>query len=421
MATNEIKESEVMKKAIIQTALTCFIGLCWNNTSGQNLDDYVAIGLKNNPLLQMHQLNYQSQLEQVNVQAALPNPKISGGVFISPIETRVGAQVVKLSVSQQLPWFGTQQSKATLSKHRATSFQYKWQDQQLQLIYHIKSAWFQLYKQKRSVAFTKDNIELLKSLERLALKNYEAGQVALAYVLKTQLLIADLENELSTLNSEEVKLLAQFNELLGREADQEVLLPEELFVDSLSLSKIDFQQHPLVLAQESERLSLDETRHLTELLNKPQFTVGVDYGVVQKRGIGEIRDDGKDFLMPSVGLNVPIFKKKNESAARAVKHQHDAAVLAKEASLNRLRAEYADKSGVYQNALERYQVFSDQIEKSREMLDLLISGFSGGSRNFDELLSTQQLILHYQLAGVEAQVIQSITLAQLHYLLTKDN
>ena len=71
------------------------------------LNQYLTMAAENNPGLKSKFLEYQAALERVPQVGSLPDPQVSFGYFIQPVETRVGPQQARLSVMQMFPWFGT--------------------------------------------------------------------------------------------------------------------------------------------------------------------------------------------------------------------------------------------------------------------------------------------------------------------------
>ncbi|MDZ7689755.1 MAG: hypothetical protein U5K69_01120 [Balneolaceae bacterium] len=71
------------------------------------LEAHLQTAAQNNPALKASFNHYLAALEQVPQVNALPDPELAFGYFISPIETRVGPQTARFSLSQMFPWFGT--------------------------------------------------------------------------------------------------------------------------------------------------------------------------------------------------------------------------------------------------------------------------------------------------------------------------
>ena len=103
------KKESVMKNKII----TLIMILVWGASvvQAQRLDTYLQIAADNNPGLQSKYKEFEAALQKIPQVNALPDPSFSFGYFISPVETRVGPQRAKFSLSQLFPWFGTLEAK----------------------------------------------------------------------------------------------------------------------------------------------------------------------------------------------------------------------------------------------------------------------------------------------------------------------
>ncbi len=76
-----------------------------------DLVGYLQTSAQNNPGLKARFNEYLAALEVAPQVKSLPDPQLAFGYFIQPVETRVGPQQFKISVSQMFPWFGTLKAK----------------------------------------------------------------------------------------------------------------------------------------------------------------------------------------------------------------------------------------------------------------------------------------------------------------------
>ncbi|MDZ7774712.1 MAG: hypothetical protein U5L09_03395 [Bacteroidales bacterium] len=58
-------------------------------------------------------------MQEIPQASSLSDPAFSLGVFLSPVETRVGAQRTKFSLTQMFPWFGTLKARGDAAALRA--------------------------------------------------------------------------------------------------------------------------------------------------------------------------------------------------------------------------------------------------------------------------------------------------------------
>ena len=101
-----------MKKTLI---IFMSIWLGQFSLKSQDLQVFLKEAAENNPELKAQFYQYNAALERVDQQNALPDPTLSFGYFISPVETRIGAQDFKISISQMFPWMGTLKSKESVA------------------------------------------------------------------------------------------------------------------------------------------------------------------------------------------------------------------------------------------------------------------------------------------------------------------
>ena len=80
----------------------------------QSLEELKTISAENNLELKAQYKSFEAQLENVTQAKSWQDPNLSFGYFISPIETRVGPQIARFSLTQMLPWFGTFKTKGEM-------------------------------------------------------------------------------------------------------------------------------------------------------------------------------------------------------------------------------------------------------------------------------------------------------------------
>lgn len=143
----------------------------------QTLGEYLEIAVENNPSLQASFKVYQASLEKSN-QVSLESPQLNIGVYTRPMELLMGNQRAEASLMQMLPWFGmlkTQRDEASLM---AEAKYEEFRQQRNLLLYQVKEKYFQLQQLQNTIEITTSNLEILKSLERLAIIRYQGGNTA---------------------------------------------------------------------------------------------------------------------------------------------------------------------------------------------------------------------------------------------------
>ena len=106
----------------------------------QSLDSLQALAYENNPGLKASYKEFESTLTRVDQASALADPTLSFGYFISPVETRVGPQRAKLSLTQMFPWFGTLKASDDVATYQAEASYQRFLDQKAKLGLQVSKA-----------------------------------------------------------------------------------------------------------------------------------------------------------------------------------------------------------------------------------------------------------------------------------------
>ena len=146
--------------------------------SGQNLPDslatYLEIAARNNPGVQQKLLEYQAALQKVPQVGSLPDPELSAGVFLKPMELLGGNQIADFQLMQMFPWFGVlKNAKDEMSLMAKAKFEL-FRDTKAQVSYDVQRTWYELFRIQEERRISEKNIELLKTIESLALIRFRS-------------------------------------------------------------------------------------------------------------------------------------------------------------------------------------------------------------------------------------------------------
>lgn len=140
----------------------------------QTLDDYLIIAAENNPGLKASYARYQAAQERIN-QPGLPDPELQAGIFLRPMERFMGNQQADLQLMQMFPWFGMISTQKGEANFMAQAQYQLFLEEKNQLMYLVKSTWYDLIKLNEEIRISRENLEFLKKYERLALIKYQAA------------------------------------------------------------------------------------------------------------------------------------------------------------------------------------------------------------------------------------------------------
>lgn len=413
---NIVMSQQLLVKAVI---MVIFLVIMSANVFGQmSLEGYLETAARQNPTIKAKFNLYLAALEQVDQEGALPDPTVSFGYFISPVETRVGSQRFRLSLSQMFPWKGTLKVKEQVAASRAKALFYEFEEARNQLFLKIRHKWLDLYELKQEIAIMQANLELLRSYEPVTKTKYEANLVSLADLIRVQISIDNAVAQLELLQMKHTPLVGDFNLLLNRDLSRDVYIADTLGTVTEAMYHIDSvkARHPIMERLRTGLETLGYSEALAALKRKPNIGFGLDYGFIGRRPGVTVSDNGKDILMPQVSLSLPVFGKKNKAFQREValkKESYQAQLSAEENELSNdwVQAEYQMES-----AQKELELFQEEIDKMNVLLRVLTSEYSNNNRDFEELLKTQQQLLQLRLARVRAIVKYHHGMHQKDYL-----
>lgn len=159
-------------------AILMIAGAGSTTVSGQNLPDslatYLEIAARNNPGVQQKFLEYQAALQKVPQAGSLPDPELSAGIFLKPMELPGGNQVADLQLMQMFPWFGVlKNAKDEMSLMAKAKFEL-FRDTKAQVYYDVQRTWYEMFRIQGERRISQKNIELLKTIENLSLIKFKS-------------------------------------------------------------------------------------------------------------------------------------------------------------------------------------------------------------------------------------------------------
>jgi len=405
-------------KHLILIPALLLLGL--GSSGAQTLETYFAAAAENNPGLQAKYKEFEAALERVPQVSSLDDPTLSFGYFVSPVETRLGPQKAKFSLSQMFPWFGTLKAKEDAAALAAEAKFQGFVDARNQLYYRVAAAYYPIYKLNEWKQIEKENIEILKSYKNISSRNFENDKGSMVDVLRVDIMLKDASTNLDILNKEEKPLVTAFNKLLNRPADEEVTIDVEKQEDSLPLHQNKdslMNQHPVLKKLELMRQSNEAAETAARKNGYPKFGVGLDYVAVGERTDMQVENNGRDVIMPMVSVSIPIFRKKYNAAVKEAQLKQESLALQKEEFSNNLVSKYEDVWFEINKQDQLINLYNDQIKTTRQTLKLLTTSYANSGKEFEEVLRMQQELLMYEKKKAAAISQYKTSVARLEYVM----
>jgi len=465
-----------MKTLLIYIGLITF---CLSAYSQDSLSYYLVVAAKNNPTVLQKFTEYQAALQKIPQAGSLPDPDLSVGVFLSPMELLSGNQVADIRLMQMFPQFGVlKYAKDEMSMMAKAKFEL-FRDAKLQVFYDVQRTWFELYKVRQDILISEKNIEILHTIERLSLVKFksapagnnvtpqnsnripqnagagnpggqstggnpgnnmgaansqpsqamqsspmstQSGGSGLVDLYRIQIEIGELNNNLSLLKNQQNTIVVRFNTYLNRPVKSTLSFPDFLKPDSLGISLMALSDsmltnNPMLGMLKYEQKSLEARKQMVTRMGFPMVGLGLNYTLINKSAMSTSEMNGKDMIMPMVTVTLPIYRKKY----RAMKSEADLLKNATEqgihATANSLQTEYYQALQMYQDAQRRMKLYESQSQLANKSLDIIIKNFSASASGLIDVLTIRKQTLDYEFKQVEAVADFNTSIAWLKRLM----
>lgn len=387
------------------------------------LDEYLLIAARNNPGLKARFNTYMAALEKVSQKGALPDPKLTFGYFINPVETRLGPQRANIGLSQSFPWFGSIRAGKDVASELAQAEYEAFENYKSNLYFEIKEAYYQYYFMEKAIDITRENLEILRIFKNLSLVKIEAGTASLVDELRVQMELNDLENRLALFIDSRNLYQTKFNNLLNRDYTVQIMIPEQLPQESLPfehfalLDSIYANNHDIKLIDHKLKAFMNQ-EIAAQKEGMPKFNLGVNYIIVGKQEKSMDPNSGNDALLfPSFGISVPIYRKKYKAMIKEASYLQKAEIEKKDEKRNMLYTLFKETYKDLDDSKRRIYLNNRQSGIAKKVLDILITSYSTNSKDFEEVLRIERQLLGYKLEEQKAIIDNNASVAFMEYLL----
>ena len=370
------------------------------------LKDLEAEALKNNPEIGMAVKKVESAEERKSLAAAMPDPMI--GYEIRNVGALGTSTVGKEEMSmqgfvfqQEVPFPGKLSTKGNAARKLAEREQENGIETRLRVLNSLRTAYFDYYLAYQAADILEQNKEIMKNFERIAEARYATGQGTQQDVLRAQLEVSMLIEQLAVQEQKKEAQRAVINSLLGRDPFAPLGQPTDKFAQSFDreldgLSSMALSHSPALAAK---KRMVEQSEYELSSSRREYLPDMVVYGGWFTRG------ELKDVYEASVMLRVPLYFWNKSTGVKAAAADVSAARYDLEASrlalLARVRELYS-MAKTSEHHLHLYE--SGIIPQARLALQSTTSNYQVGKTDFLSLLESETVLLKYQLVYEEELV-----------------
>jgi len=404
----------------------CFAALAHAAAPGADVEGLLAIAHEGNPEYAGMRFEAEAAAQRIEPAGALPDPKLrtelmditKGGqqnATLSP--SRVGS--TRYTLMQDIPWYGKRDLKREIAELEAESARGRALGTWADVAARIKTTYAQQYFLAQNERLTREILDLISRLEKIAQARYAGGLAAQQDVIRAQVEQTSLRNELIALQTERHHMHTRMNLLLARPANAPLSEPEMLRPIPLP-AKLDYAaleervrtRNPLLAADDSRLRSAEKNRELAYKNRYPDFTVGVVPNQVQ--------NSVKQWDL-MVEMNIPL-----QQGTRRAQERESEALLAvarsrREATANQVLSDLSENLAGLDAARRSEALGRDsQLPQAELTFKSALAGYENGKVDFATLLDAQRQIRQARQNQIRAQAETQARLAEIERIVGEE-
>jgi outer membrane protein, heavy metal efflux system len=360
----------------------------------------VRNALAANPMLRAARSGAAAAAQRIGPAGALPDPQLQFGLM-NRMAADFGATddpmtMNQVQLMQMLPWPGKLGGARRAARHSAAAATADADEQQRMLDAQVRMAYFEVAFADRALAVMQRTRELLREFATVATTMYAVGSGIQQDVLRAQVEVARMGEEIARMAQMRLAAAARLNALLGREATAPVAAVELPEVAAAELAPLDSLlasalAHRPALRAGAERVAASEASFgaaRRELF--PDLSVAVAY---------QQRPRFPAMMSLMVGINLPVF-----AAARQIPMRREAAAMRDMSQAELLHLQNETMARVVETRARADQdrnlvrLYGGSIlPQARSAVQAALSSYRAGRVTFMTLLDNQMTVNRYEI------------------------
>jgi outer membrane protein TolC len=397
------------------------LGMCAHTIYAGETGRILTEMRSNSPRIAAAQYGAEAGRAKASGAGSLPDLQITGGVFIRPVETRVGPQRGRLGAAQRFPL------PKTLRAQQHTAFAEAGvmaKEADAVIAEENRDAlywWLKLYE---SVQVSKKLDELLELKNReydVAHTAYSVGEKRHRVLLDLNIRIAEIEEEIARqrriLRTSRAELQSR-GVSPSRFEYMEDAVPDIPPMDTVADSFFLSENSALAVAQ-AEITSAKEQIDLADRAGAPDITLSTEY-IFTRKGDPDMvssAESGRDPWMVGVGLSLPLWQ-------RSLRALREEAAVKSRAQQTRYEYRRAELTAQLTSARESEREARRQVRRyderviplAREIAALEQEAYAQDEATYGAVLRADAAIISYETQRIRAAVAELNARNELHYL-----
>lgn len=379
-----------------------------------DLDLLISIVKSRNPEIREVLARAKAGVEEVRRASSLDDPMLKVETWGVPINQPTAfnqADTNMIGLRQNFPFPGNLSLKGEAALRDAESMFQMYRDRQLDIVMRLRKSYLEYYSMSREIDIHLEHVRLMTEMEKVAEIKYRNGQVSQQDVLKPQVELVMLHNDVLSMSQHVESAKAAINALLNRPPDAPLGKPKEpAFTDE----KFDVQELSAKALSRPDVLAADLRIKATEAMakvasregNLPDFSIGLDYWQMP----GAPNDGYGAMLM----INLPWFTGKHGAEVAKMEHTLRADQAAAQTTRNKALYEVRDAYFRVEAARKSLILFKGElVPKSAQSADVSRANYEKDKASFLDLLDAERSLRDVKLKYSQALVQYEMAVADL--------
>jgi len=367
------------------------------------LDDYIRIALRDSPAIARAVRQAQALGYQVPQVTSLDDPMIN---LVPPLgdmtQTAAGMMDGVVGVSQKIPFPGKLDARGRIAEDTVRMALCNVADQRIATAAQVEKAYYGYYLADVSIQITRQSEGLLRQIRDVAAARYKSGAATQQDVLRAEVELYGLQNELITLSQQRATARALLNTLMNRRVDADLPPPRPFELSHVEWKLPQAMKQAVAANPRLARLQAQvkrdlETIKLARLNYFPDLSLGFSYTFISGSGISPVRT-GDDNWSFGLGLNLPIWWQRLRARVLEGNAQALASVEEYDELRNLLFFQLQDTLVKIDTQYRQALVFRDLIvPRSWQAVEVSTSAYQAGTVEFTALIDNWRKWLEFSL------------------------
>ena len=368
------------------------------------LNKFIETAKKQNPSLleAKNRINIYKQIP--DQRSSWKDPMLTLGLANLPVDTfsfREQAMTQKqIQLTQEIPFPGKTSLKREAADEDVSIAKWNLKELELNIIRQVKESFYELCYINSALVTTQQNKVLLKQFVTIAESKYSVGKGIQQDVLKAQVELSKIMDELIELKQLQANETAKLNTLMNRLPQEPLEIPHGLTqtnfkFDIKLLQDLAEKNRPFLQGIQSTINKFTITKKLAEREYYPNIQVGVRYGQRQDSQV----QDHPDFISGFIGVSIPIWFATKQS--KKVAEENYRIITAKD-SYNAARNDVFLKIKLILDKEIKGQklislIKTGIIPQARQSLESALAAYSVDKIDFLTLIDNQVTLLKWEI------------------------